>query len=55
MEAIVPVSEADGRNATLEVMQAAGGSESSLFAEEIFNMYKSYCQLMGFRAQQLEF
>ena len=50
VEEILPKSDADQRNCTIEVMQAAGGSESSLFAGEIFSMYKQYCQLMGFRA-----
>lgn len=54
IEAILPKSEADGRNCTIEVMSAAGGSESSLFCEELFNMYKAYCRLMGFRCEQIE-
>ena len=36
-------------------MQAAGGSESSLFAGDIFDMYKQYCRIMGFKAVQTEF
>ena len=36
-------------------MQAAGGSESSLFAEDLFKMYQGYCRGMGFRAQEREF
>ena len=49
VEIILPKSDADQRNCTVEVLQAAGGSESSLFAEELFKMYTSYCRLMGFR------
>lgn len=55
IDTLIPSSEADARNCSLEVMQAAGGSESSLFAGEIFDMYKAYCRLMGFRVQQTEF
>ena len=55
IEAILPKNDADQRSCTVEVMQAAGGSESSLFAEDLFKMYEGYCRLMGFRAQQLEF
>ena len=36
-------------------MQAAGGSESSLFAEDLFKMYQGYCRIMGFRATEIEF
>ena len=49
VDLILPVSESDERNScTLEIMQAAGGSESSLFAEEILNMYRNYSRRMGF-------
>ena len=39
----VPKRDIDGRNITLEVRQAAGGSESSLFAADLVTMYKAYC------------
>ena len=54
IDEILPKSDADSRNCTIEVMQAAGGNESSLFAGEVFEMYKQYCRLMGWRAQQTE-
>ena len=54
IDIILPKSDADQRNCTLEVLQAAGGSESSLFAEDLFKMYQSYCRAMGFRCQQIE-
>ena len=42
---ILPTTKADRQNScTLEIMQAAGGSESSLFAENILRMYKNYSQ-----------
>ena len=50
VEEIIPKNDADGRNCTLEVMQAAGGSESSLFAGDLFEMYKAYCRISGFNA-----
>ena len=50
IEEIIPKNDADQRDCTLEVMQAAGGSESSLFAGDIFDMYKQYCRIMGFKA-----
>jgi peptide chain release factor 1 len=36
-------------------MQAAGGSESSLFAEEILDMYKNFCKLKGWRFTEQKF
>jgi protein subunit release factor A len=32
----------------MEVKAAAGGTEGALFAEDLVNMYKCYCQKMGF-------
>lgn len=50
---ILPISTADARNGcTLEIMQAAGGSESSLFAEEILNMYRNYSRRQGYRFKE---
>lgn len=33
---------------SMEIRSAAGGTESALFAEDIVNMYRSYCERMGF-------
>ncbi|CDW72772.1 peptide chain release factor 1 [Stylonychia lemnae] len=54
-EAIVPQNEVDKKNCTIEVRQAAGGSESSLFAEDLLNMYKAFCQKKGLKCIQEEF
>ncbi len=45
----VPKRVIDSRNVTLEVRQAAGGSESSLFAADLVTMYKAYAQRKGWR------
>ena len=55
VEIILPKSDADQRNCTIEILQAAGGSESSLFAEDLFKMYQGYCRIMSFRATEIEF
>lgn len=52
---IVPKREIDSKNCTIEIRQAAGGSESSLFAEDLVNMYKQYAQNMGLRCIEEEF
>lgn len=54
-EEIIPKKQFDSKNVTLEIRQAAGGSESSLFAEDLVNMYKNYCQIKGWRCQQEEY
>lgn len=40
---------------TLEIRQAAGGSESSLFAEDLVNMYKAFSMKKGWRWLQEEY
>ena len=39
---LIPVNPMDANNVTLEIRQAAGGSESSLFAEDLLKMYEKY-------------
>ena len=55
IDVILPKSDADQRDCQIEVLQAAGGSESSLFAEDLYKMYQGYCRMMGFRVQELHF
>jgi peptide chain release factor 1 len=49
VESLVPVSELDDKDWTMEIKSAAGGTESALFAEELKNMYESYCKMQGWR------
>ncbi|HXS15345.1 MAG TPA: PCRF domain-containing protein [Candidatus Saccharimonadales bacterium] len=42
------------RNAILETNGAAGGEEAKLWAEELLRMYTRYCQLKGFKFEQLD-
>lgn len=56
IEQILPITKADQQNScTVEIMQAAGGSESSLFAEEILGMYQNFCKLKGWRFSEEKF
>ena len=55
VDLILPKIESDKNSCTLEIMQAAGGSESSLFAEEILDMYKNYSRQMGFQFKEEQF
>ena len=52
-ELIVP-EKYDTENAIMEVVPGAGGQEASLFAEEIFNFYVSYCQQQGCHIEVVE-
>ena len=44
----------DDENAIMEVVPGAGGQEASLFAEEIFNFYISYCEQQGCDIEVIE-
>ncbi len=52
-----PAEEAadlDNRNIILEVKGAAGGDEATLFAQELLRMYVRYCELNGFKFEQVD-
>ena len=49
IEELIPKRDVDSKNCSIEIRQAAGGSESSLFAEDLVNMYKAYSLNKGWR------
>jgi len=53
--ALLPRDEADARSAILEVRPAAGGDEAGLFGAELFDMYRKYAALRGWRFELLEY
>jgi peptide chain release factor 1 len=52
--ALLPMDDADTKNAILEVRAGTGGDEASLFAGDLFNMYRRYAEHMGWRFEPLE-
>lgn len=51
---MVPKDPWDNRNAILEIRAGTGGDESSLFAGDLFRMYRGYCERQGFRVSVAE-
>lgn len=51
---LLPRDEADARPAILEVRPAAGGDEAALFAGELFEMYRRYATLRGWRFEVMD-
>ena len=49
IEELIPKRSVDSRNCQIEIRQAAGGSEASLFAEDLVHMYKAYSLNKGWR------
>ncbi len=52
--ALLPRDEADEKNAILEVRAGTGGDEAALFAAELFEMYRRYAGLRGWRFETME-
>ena len=44
---LIPVDEADGRDAILEVRRGVGGEEACLFALELLGMYEGFASIQG--------
>ena len=45
--ALVPADPEDAKNVQMEIRAGTGGDEAALFAGDIFNMYKRYCDKKG--------
>lgn len=42
-------NEEDSKNALLEVRSGSGGDEAAAFAKELFEMYRRFAELKGWR------
>lgn len=51
---LLPKDEADEKNAILEVRAGTGGDEAALFAAELFDMYRRFAALQGWRFETME-
>ena len=45
--ALVPKAPEDAKNVQMEIRAGTGGDEAALFAGDLFNMYKHYCDSKG--------
>lgn len=52
--ALIPKDTADTKNAILEIRAGTGGDEAALFASDLFNMYRGFTALQGWRMTILE-
>jgi peptide chain release factor 1 len=50
---LLPKDEADEKNAILEVRAGTGGEEAALFAASLYDMYRRYAQLHGWRFETM--
>ncbi len=52
--ALVPPDPTDSRNTIIEIRAGAGGSESALFAADLYRMYCRYAEARGWKVETLE-
>jgi peptide chain release factor 1 len=51
---IVPPEPTDSRNTIVEIRAGAGGSESALFAADLYRMYTRYAESMGWQVETMD-
>src|SRR5690242_1297435 len=51
---LVPPEPSDSRNTIIEIRAGAGGSESALFAADLYRMYSRYCETRDWKAETLD-
>ena len=51
---LLPKDPNDGKNVIVEIRGAAGGDEGNIFAGDLFDMYKKYCENQGWKIEILE-
>ncbi len=52
---LVPKDPEDAKNCTMEIRAGTGGDEASIFAGNLFEMYKRYCDKKGFQVEIVDF
>lgn len=51
---LIPPDAADSRNTIIEIRAGAGGSESALFAADLYRMYTRYCETQGWKIEPMD-
>ena len=51
---IVPPDPTDSRNTIVEIRAGAGGSESALFAADLYRMYTRYAEAQGWKVESMD-
>jgi peptide chain release factor 1 len=51
---LVPPNPTDSRNTIIEIRAGAGGSESALFAADLYRMYNRYAEARGWKVETLD-
>lgn len=54
LSGVLPPDPTDSRNTIMEIRAGAGGSESALFAADLFRMYSRYAESQGWKVEPLD-
>jgi len=52
---LIPKDPEDSRNCIMEIRAGTGGDEAAIFAGNLFDMYKRYCDKKGFKTEIQDF
>jgi peptide chain release factor 1 len=52
---LIPKDPNDSKNVIMEIRSGTGGDEAALFAGDLFNMYKRYCEARGWKFEVTDF
>lgn len=52
---LIPQDPEDAKNAVMEIRAGTGGDEASIFAGDLFDMYKRYCEGRGWKTQVVDY
>ena len=53
--ALIPKDPEDAKNVQMEIRAGTGGDEACLFAGDLFNMYKKFCESKGWQVSVTDF
>ena len=46
---LIPKDPEDAKNCTMEIRGGTGGDEAAIFAGDLFDMYRRYCEIKGYQ------
>ncbi|MCX7728615.1 MAG: peptide chain release factor 1 [Bacteroidia bacterium] len=52
---LIPKDPEDAKNAVMEIRAGTGGDEAAIFAGDLFEMYKRYCDKKGFQVETIDY
>jgi len=51
---LIPKDPEDAKNCTMELRGGTGGDEAALFAGDLFEMYRRYCEIKGYQLEVVD-